>query len=69
LDITQVVIVPDRLEQPVGKTERQDVVDRLLAEEVVDPEYLVLGEDLVHQVVQRAGRSQVGTERLLDDDP
>ena len=45
LDVVDVLPVPDRLEQAVGESERQDVLRRLLAQEVVDPEDLVLGED------------------------
>ena len=40
LHVADVLAVPDRLEQPVGEPQGQDVVDRLLAEEVVDPEDL-----------------------------
>ena len=39
--------VPRRLEQPVGEAEREDVLHRLLAEEVVDPEDLRLIEGVV----------------------
>ena len=69
LDVVDVVAVPDRLEQPVGEAEREDVLRRLLAEEVVDPEDLVLVEHLVQAGVQAAGASEVGAERLLHDDP
>ena len=47
LDVVDVVAVPDRLEEPVGEAEGQDVLRRLLAQEVVDPEDLLLLEDLV----------------------
>ena len=40
LDVVDVVAVPERLEEPVGEAERQDVLDRLLAEVVVDAEDL-----------------------------
>jgi hypothetical protein len=40
LHVGDVLAVPDRFEQAVGEPEGQDVVDRLLAEEVVDPEDL-----------------------------
>jgi hypothetical protein len=36
------VAVPNRLEQPVGKAERHDALDRVLAKKMVDPENLVL---------------------------
>ena len=47
------IAVPDRLEQPVGETEGKDVLRRFLAEEVVDPEDLVFGEDLMQFGIQR----------------
>ena len=50
LHVVDEVAVPDRLEEPVGEAEGQDVLGRLLAQEVVDPEDLVLVEDLVHLV-------------------
>ncbi len=63
------VAVPDRLEQAVGEAEREDVLRRLLAQEVVDPEDLRLVEDLVHLAVEGDGGREVGAERLLHDDP
>ena len=69
LHVVDVVPVPDRLEQPVGEAEGQDVLRRLLPQEVVDAEHLLLGEDLVHRGVELSGAGQVGAERLLHDDP
>ncbi len=59
--------VPDRFEHLVGEAQRQDVLDGLLAEVVVDPEHLVRLEHLVHDLVELLGRRQVVAERLLDD--
>ncbi len=67
LHVVDVRPVPQRLEHGVGEAERQDVLDGLLAEVVVDPEHLVRGEHLVHDLVELAGRGQVVAERLLDD--
>ena len=67
LDVVDEVAVPDRLEQAVGEAEGQDVEGRLLAQEVVDPEDLLLGEDLMDLVVQFLRRLQVRAERLLHD--
>jgi hypothetical protein len=39
------IAVLDRLEEAVAEPERQDVLRRLLAKEVIDAENLVLGED------------------------
>ena len=62
------VAVPDRLEQPVAEAEGKDVLRRLLAQEVVDAEDLVLRKDLVQLGVQRDRAFQVGSERLFHDD-
>ena len=43
--------VPQRLEQRVGEAQRQQVLDRLLAEIMVDAEDLLLGEDGGDRVV------------------
>ena len=69
LHVAEVKAVPDRLVQPVREPEREDVVDRLLAQEVVDAEHLRLIEDRMHGYVQRARRFEVRAERLLDDHP
>jgi hypothetical protein len=45
LHVVDVVAVPDGLEEAVGEAEGQDVLGRLLAEEVVDAEDLLLVED------------------------
>jgi hypothetical protein len=42
LHVGDVVAVPDRLENRVGEPQHQDVLNRLLAEVVVDPEDLLL---------------------------
>ena len=68
LDAGDVVAVPERLEEAVGEAEEGEVLDRLLAQVVVDAEDRVLGEDLVQLAVERLGRGQVVPERLLDHD-
>ena len=67
LDVIDIVPVPDRLEDPIGKAKDQDVLHRLLAQVVIDAEDLVFVEDPVHFVVQLARRVQIVAERLLDD--
>jgi hypothetical protein len=44
LDVVDEVVVPDRLEDPVGEAEGDDVLDALLAQVVVDPEHVPLRE-------------------------
>ncbi len=69
LDVIDELAVPDRLEQSVGEPEREDVLRGFLAEEVVDPEDLLLVESLVDGLIEFARAVQVDTERLLHDDP
>ena len=59
--------VPRRLEEAVGEAEREDVLHRLLAQEVVDAEDLVLLDDVLECGVQVARGRQVQAERLLHD--
>ena len=54
LHVVDVIAVPERLEDAVGEPEDEDVLDRLLAEIVVDPVDLILAEDPVDHVVERA---------------
>ena len=69
LHMVDEIAVPDRLEQAVGEPEGEDVLRRLLAEEMIDAENLVLGEDLVQCVVERDRGLEIGAERLFHDDP
>ena len=69
LDAVDVVAVPHRLEQRVGEPQRHQVLDRLLAQVVVDPEHLGLVEHVEDLDVELARRREVVAERLLDHDP
>ena len=68
LDGVDVAPVPDRLEEAVAEAEDGEVLDRLLAEVVIDPIDLVLVEDGGDLAVEGLGAGQIGSERLLDDD-
>ena len=69
LHVVDVAAVPDRLVQRVGEAQRQDVLDRLLAQVVVDAEHRLGREHRVQDGVQLAGALQVVAERLLDHHP
>ena len=66
LDVVYELAVPDRLEDPVRKAKGEHVLDRLLAEVVVDAKDLVLAEVLREPVVQLARGGEVVAEGLLD---
>jgi hypothetical protein len=65
LDVVDVVLVPDRLEDPVGEPQGKDVLDRLLAEVVVDAVDLGLIEVPLELGVEILGTPEVPPERLL----
>src|SRR6516165_2113944 len=62
------VAVPDRLEDAVREPQGEDVLHRLLTQEVVNPEDLALVERGVDGFVQRSCGGEIGPERLLEDD-
>jgi hypothetical protein len=64
-----VVAVPQGLEDGVVEAETQHVLDRLLAEVVVDAEELVLVEHAVQLGVELRRALEVVAEGLLDDHP
>jgi len=66
--VVDVLVVPQRLEDAVGETEDEEVLDRFLAEVVVDAEDRPLAEDLEDLLVQLLRRRQVPAERFLDHD-
>ena len=60
------VTVPDRLEQAVGEAQDHDVLDRLLAQEMIHPIDLTLCQHLQHLRIQRPRRSQIMAKGFLD---
>src|SRR5690606_7283130 len=60
--------IPERFEKGVGETEVEDVLHRLLAEEVVDAKDARLGKVPMQDLVERARRREIAAERLLDHD-
>ncbi len=68
LHIVDMVAVPQRLEDAVGEAEDHDVLDRLLAQIMVDPVDLLLVQHRQQLGVERLRRGEVVAERLLDDD-
>src|SRR5262245_27548101 len=68
LHALDVLPIPDRLEERVRKAEEEQVLNRVLAQVVVDAEHAVFTEGGVDDRVQRAGRGEVVPEWLLDDD-
>jgi hypothetical protein len=68
LHALHVQTVPQRLEEAVGETEVDQIVDRRLSQVVVDAEDRLLVERLMQDPVQLASRCEVAAERLLQHD-
>ena len=68
LHVVDVVAVPDRLEDAVGKAKGQDVLNGLLPEVVIDAIDLPLLQNLPDVGVQRSRRLEIASKGLLDDD-
>ena len=64
-----VVAVPDRFENGVSEAQHQDVLDRFLAEVVVDPEDLVFLCRALHHPVQFLGTAVIAAKGLFDHHP
>ena len=69
LHVVDVAPVPDRLEDPVGEAEDQQVLHGLFAQVVIDPVDPVLLERAAQLPVQLAGRGQVAPEGFLHHHP
>src|SRR5438045_3769487 len=68
LDIVDIAMVPQQLEESVGKSQDQDVLDRLFTEIVVDTIDLSLGEAGAEVGIKRPRRVQVVAEWLFNND-
>src|SRR5690606_30174510 len=53
----------------IAETKQQDVLDGLFAKIVIDAEDLILTQQPLETLIERAGTGQVGAERFLDDNP
>lgn len=69
LHVSDVFVVPDRLEESIGKPDYADVLHHFFAQIVIDPVNFRLVEHLANLRIQLFGRLQVVPERLLDDQP
>ncbi len=69
LDVVDAVPVPQRFEQAVGKAQREDVLNRLFAEVMIDAIDLLLAEDRENVLVELLGRGEIDAKWLLDDKP
>ncbi len=65
---SDVVAVPDGLEERVREAKVQKILHRLLAEVVIDAKHGRLGEHAVQHAIQVRCRFQIATEGLLDHD-
>ena len=68
LDVIDILMVPDRFENTVGKPDHHKILNRLFPEIVIDPENLRFIEHLAGHFIDLLGRGQVAPHRFFDDD-
>ena len=61
-------VIPHRLQQDVGETQRHEVLHRLLAQIMIDAKDVSLEEDRTDHIVNGRSARAVSADWLLDDD-
>ncbi len=69
LHVIDVSLIEERLENAVCEPQDEDVLDRFLAEIVIDAEDLPFVEHFGDRIVDRERARQVASDRFLDDQP
>ncbi len=67
LYVVNVAAIPDRLENPVRETERQDVLNRFFSEVVIDAVNLAFRGNFQKLLVQSLGGIQIVAKRFFDN--
>src|SRR5260370_12878844 len=68
LHVVDVIAIPERLDDVVGKTENQNVLDGLFARVVISAVDLICGECVLWFYFERASGLQIVAKGLFDDD-
>jgi hypothetical protein len=68
LNMVDVLTVPDRLDDRIGKPEREDVLDGVLSEIVINPKDLLFIQGALDGVAEITGAAEVAAEWLFDHD-
>src|SRR5215468_1114139 len=68
LHALDIIAVPERFDESVGKAKSQHVVHSLLAEVVIDSEYRAFIEHSKQYPIQIASRRQIASEWFFQDD-
>ena len=69
LDVVDMVAIPERLKNAVGKAQHQDILNRFFAEEVIDPIDLVFRQHPEDLGVKGLRRRKIVPKGLFDDHP
>ncbi len=69
LHVINMRCIPQRFEHQIGKAQRQQVLHRLLAKIVIDPENAVFGEGGGDCVIDFAAGDEIGAERFFKAHP
>src|ERR1700675_1567249 len=67
LDVVDVAAIPDRLEDSVRETERQNILDRFFSQVVIDAVDLAFRSDFRKVLVQNLGGIEIVAKRFFDN--
>src|SRR5208337_1625961 len=67
LHVIDIAVIPEMLEDRVGKPQYHDVLGGLFAEEMVDAKCALFVKGIAHCCIEMPCRLQVGSERLFYD--
>jgi hypothetical protein len=62
-----VFLIPEGLENPIGEAEREDILNRLFAQVMIDTVDLVLAEDSTELTIELLGGNQITSKGLFND--
>src|SRR5258706_5674142 len=68
LYMINIIPVPERLENRIGKTKSQNILNSLFSKVMINAINLILGKDVVKKFIEGLGRLQVASKWVLNDD-
>ena len=67
LNVVNIIFIPDRFKQGIGKTKGQNILHRFFAEVMIDAEDLLFCKDVGQQFIHLAGAFQVVAKWLFNN--
>ena len=69
LHVVNIIVVPEGFKHRVGESDRQNILNGLFSQIVVDAKNTARREDTVHQSIEPLSAFQIVTKGFFDNDP